>query len=142
MLAADFDNDGDDDVAVSSAGQINIYLNENGELELSQTIDNGNATAIDLTEGDFNGDGFIDLAGANESAGNLTVIINDAGTFFTAGDYLCSADGTLKPTCLTAADFDNDGLDDIAVGCQAPQQDDGVVPVSYTHLTLPTIYSV
>ena len=129
MVAADFDNDGDDDVAVSSEGQISIYLNQSGDLELDQTIHNANMTAVELVAGDFNGDGFIDLAGANYAAGNFTVIINNSGTFLTAIDYPCSADGTLKPTCLTAADFDNDGLDDIAVGCQAPQQDDGLVQI-------------
>ena len=130
MAVADFDNDGLDDIAVSSTGQINIYLNTDGTLSLNQSIDNGDTTAIDLTVGDFNGDNYIDIAGANGNASSFTILMNNAnGTFMTASEYACSTDGSKRPTCLTAADFDNDGRDDIAIGCQINQADDGVVQI-------------
>jgi hypothetical protein len=66
----------------------------------------------DLTVGDFNGDGWPDLAVSDYSDAGVTELLNDRGTLRFAGGY--SVSGT--PRALAAADLDDDGFDDLAAG--------------------------
>ena len=69
----------------------------------------GNPVAV--TSGDFNGDGRVDLATANSSAGHVTVLLGKGnGTLlsfqsFSVGD---------NPRSVTMGDFNSDGIIDLA----------------------------
>ena len=86
----------------------------------------------DVTNDDSDGDGILDVFDSS---------IGHAGDFTTPEDT--DSDGTPD---FRDTDSDNDGIDDIVEsGLTLSGNDanmDGIDAVSYTHLTLPTIYSV
>jgi hypothetical protein len=69
-----------------------------------------------MTQGDFNGDGKMDLAVANWGSDNVSVFLsNGDGTFQPAQTIALSA----HVFSITAADFNNDGKLDLAVGYES-----------------------
>ncbi len=63
-----------------------------------------------LIKADLNGDGFIDLATANQVGDNVSVLLNDgSGTFLPSVNYLAGS----TSISLAAADFDQDGAIDL-----------------------------
>jgi hypothetical protein len=70
-----------------------------------------------VAEGDFNGDGKLDLAIANASSNTVSVLLGKGdGTFQTHVDYTTDE----GPDAVVVADFNNDGKSDLAVvntGC-------------------------
>ncbi|HWP31200.1 MAG TPA: VCBS repeat-containing protein [Fimbriimonadales bacterium] len=63
---------------------------------------------------DFNGDGFKDLAVANNNSDNVSILLNQGnGTFANAINF-ATGNGT-SPFAIAAADFDMDGDQDLAV---------------------------
>lgn len=77
LTVADFDADGDADVAAASFGTHEIVLLENrrGELVYSGALPAGWAPAA-VTSADFNGDGKPDLAAANEHDDSVSIWLN------------------------------------------------------------------
>ena len=68
---------------------------------------------ISICKADFNGDGKMDLATANYTSGNVSVLLNTGvGNFGTATNFSV----TSELTSITSADFNNDGKADLAVG--------------------------
>jgi FG-GAP repeat len=156
-LQADFNNDGFADLAVgvplesigsaSAAGAVNVlYGSATGLTGLGSdtftqntsgvgsAAEDGDLFGLALAAGDFDGDGFADLAvgapgesiGSIFSAGAVHVLFGSAtgltGTgsqFFTQDTpgvgSTAEADDSFGNT-LTAGDFDNDGFGDLAVG--------------------------
>jgi Bacterial Ig-like domain/RTX calcium-binding nonapeptide repeat (4 copies)/FG-GAP-like repeat/WD40-like Beta Propeller Repeat len=91
-----------------------------------------------VVSADFDGDGNADLATANRGGGDfggsgccnpgyVRVFLSDGDGTFSAGQYLGNAPGMWHPDSLTTADFDQDGITDLAI---ADDTDDGVVAVS------------
>ena len=66
-----------------------------------------------VTDADFNGDGFIDLAVTNSYSFKLAVLLgNGMGSFASAISYTTGS----SPQCITHADFNNDGFIDLVTG--------------------------
>ena len=110
---ADFNNDGFDDVATTSAGlqAITVFLG-NGDGSFAERQDFAVGDGVRFVESaDINNDGVLDLITANQRAETITVLIgNGDGTFGRSGDF--SVD--VSPVGLTLADFNNDGNVDVA----------------------------
>ena len=156
LAAGDFDGDGFDDLAIAApsenigdlpAGAVNIFrgstdgLTANDNLIFFQdqtgvegTSENGDNFGESLTAGDFNGDGYDDLAiGADletikdiQGAGAVN-ILNGSEKGLTAKDSQIwfqdqlGVEGTSETfdrfgNSLAAGDFNGDGYDDLAVG--------------------------
>jgi len=121
LAVGDFNRDGKLDLAVTDAG-------ENSQGQLADTVSillgNGNGTfgahvdyptgefPVRIVTGDFNGDGNLDLAVANQMASTVSILLgNGDGTFQTNMDYGVGG----EPTDLTSGDFNRDGKLDLAV---------------------------
>lgn len=117
LFAADLNNDHFIDLAVANnaTNKISVYLNDfttlGGTFLPPRSFPAGNGP-VDVTGGDFTGDGFVDLAVANFHDNTITVLTNDkTGRFFRS--QTLSTDE--HPVHLTCQDFDNDGRLDLAV---------------------------
>ena len=115
----DFQGDGAQDIAVLQFnGAIDIILRDPAGVypvpgiptQISQTA-GSSPTAIAV--GDFNGDGYADLAITNGGQDNITVLLGDgSGTNFTAA---ASPSTGSTPAAIAVGDFNGDGIDDLAV---------------------------
>jgi uncharacterized repeat protein (TIGR01451 family) len=77
------------------------------------TYPTGGVDPVAIVSGDFNGDGFSDLAVANYTSGTVSVLLADgSGGFLTATTY---SSGGSEPRALVAGDFNGDGNLDLAV---------------------------
>ena len=110
---ADFNNDGLPDIVSISFGccaGLHVYLNNgDGTWTHSWGFTGGNS-GLDVTTGDFNGDGHIDIAASHEYG---TVYLGDGTGGFTL------ADGNLPGSSVgldspSAGDVDGDGTDEVA----------------------------
>ncbi|NUQ61729.1 MAG: FG-GAP repeat protein [Pirellulales bacterium] len=180
-VAGDFNGDGFDDLAIGvpfddvgpvrDAGAVEI-LYSGGVGGLSSTNDaywhqdspgirgvaeRGDRFGESLAAGDFNGDGFTDLAigvpgqdnGAIVNAGTIHILYGSAAGLAAAGNQILrqgSADvrGVAQAndefgTTLAAGDFNGDGRDDLAIGVPLENVDSiadaGVVQVLYGSAT-------
>jgi FG-GAP repeat len=168
-VQADFNGDGDDDIAVGvpgesvgsiiSAGAVNVLFGSGGGLSgagsqlfhqdvagIGSAAEEFDSFGAALAVGDFNGDGFDDLAvgvpgesvGTVEAAGAVNVLFGTAGGLTGAGSQLFHQDvagiGSTAEvfdffgSALAAGDLDGDGVDDLAVG--VPDENVGTVEVA------------
>ncbi len=123
VAAADFDNDGDVDIATSNWGSNSICLMYNagsaGSFSSPITYPVGSAP-VDIVAVDVNQDGFLDIAVVNGGSDDISVLINCGGEGFASAveyavkDYprgLCSGDFDLDGDMdLATADFDLDSI--------------------------------
>ncbi|MBD1211072.1 MAG: VCBS repeat-containing protein, partial [Ignavibacteria bacterium] len=113
----DLDGDGDLDIATTNqtSNDVTVLLN-NGAGSYSPSPGSPFAAGtqpIFLAFGDVDGDGDLDLATANQSSNNLTVLLNNgAGTFAAAANSPFAA-GT-QPNSVAFGDVDGDGDLDLA----------------------------
>ncbi len=161
VAAADFNGDGTDDLAIgvpfantqgiTNAGSVNVVYgaltgldiggnNSFDQLKLGIEVQRGNANfGTTLSSGDYDGDGFADLAiGAPgetweraDQAGAVNVIYGGTGGLTTSGSQIwrqsnrfimggdLKNDGDGFGTALASGDFDGNGSDDLAVGTPA-----------------------
>lgn len=111
---ADFDNDGDLDLAANSFGCCNgvhVYRN-NGDGTWTQTyaLSGGNST-MHLCTGDVNGDGHADIAASYQGC---CIYLGDGNGGFTPGNTGLPSLGSLGLTGVALGDVDRDGCDDLA----------------------------
>jgi hypothetical protein len=129
VAVGDFNNDGLPDVAVAneSYSDISIYLgNGDGTLK-TPTLYTTNSNiygAVGLALGDFNGDGFVDIAVAqtnqiNTSAATIQILLGNGTGSFTLGGSFPSGN---SPDDVKAADLNKDGKLDLVVADYATGQ--------------------
>ncbi len=110
VIAADFDLDGILDLGLScfTAGKV-VLLKGDGSLGFGspQTIDVSQTT--DLVAGDFDRNGYPDVAAVSKLANAVTVIVTSPGFNFVAGPTAAVGAG---PTAIFAADFDRNSSGD------------------------------
>jgi Flp pilus assembly secretin CpaC len=122
MVSSTFDNSGKPEIAVLNAATQNIGIFQasadatfDGTLtELSGSPVATGADPVAFAAGDLNADGFADFAVVNQSLNEVTILLNDGTSVFTAaaGSPLPTAS---TPAGVAIADFTNDGVGDIAV---------------------------
>jgi hypothetical protein len=115
IVAGDFDRDGWTDLAHANAGRnsVTVLLNQgNGATNFLRAYDVPVGQGpFDLTSGDFNHDGVLDLAVTHGSARAISILIGRASGGFTRTDREVPA----GPRGITAADVNKDGRLDLIV---------------------------
>lgn len=119
IVAIDLDKDGNLDVAIACNVNTNIVtvLRGNGDGTFqSQLQFTAGANPYFITTADFNGDGFPDLAVANQQGNTVSILLGN-GKASTSWNLLPHVDYPTAafPTAVAAADFNGDGIPDLAV---------------------------
>ncbi len=123
-VAGDFNNDGVLDLVVTDATQSQIaFLAGNGSgfgfnFQTPATFPVGGLVPNSIIAGDFNGDGILDVAVADEGNSEVSIMQGDGtGNFTPTSGSPFSTTTTIGgrgPTSLVAGDFNGDGKLDIA----------------------------
>jgi hypothetical protein len=123
-------------IAVSSTSLVTALNTSTGStVSFSDTLEGTTIAASSVAAGDFNGDGFIDVAIVGQTG--IEVLTGDAGGF-SASTYTFLTD-TSAPTnglLIGAQDENGDGFADLFVLNQQPNEcGASPCPISYTELT-------
>lgn len=116
MVTGDFHNDGKLDIVYGGSTQSQTVLtmltgNGDGTFQPPQTVATPSVEAADITTGDINGDGNLDLVIVEN--GNVEVFYgNGNGTFQTGVEYAPAA----SADSVAVGNFFDDGYTDVAVG--------------------------
>jgi FG-GAP repeat len=165
LAAGDFDGDGRSDLAVgvpsdtisgqNSAGSVNVFYGSDTGIDggdpaqlfhqdttgVAEEAEPFDWFGIEVTSGDFNGDGFDDLAicavqedvATNLTDGAVTVLYGGMSGLSGSGSQLLTQDlpglrgevfgGERFGGTMAAGDFDGDDVDDLAIGAENENAD-------------------
>ena len=137
VAVGDFNGDGAADLVVASQcassvscgiGQVSVLLgNGDGTFQAPVPYPAGTGSSYFVVTGDFNGDGNLDLAVADQTSANSVVVImlgNGDGTFQAPVSY---STGAPSAAFLAVGDFNNDGAADLAVANAGTQDSVGIL---------------
>ncbi|MCP4553723.1 MAG: hypothetical protein GY834_17160 [Bacteroidetes bacterium] len=113
ISGADFDNDGDTDLAVTSSYKDSILIfTNNGSGELNPFVAyNVGDFPIGISTSDFDYDGDIDIVVANWESGGISYLKNNGNATFITHQLI---DTNERPKSICSNDFNLDGYIDIA----------------------------
>ncbi|WP_413200787.1 FG-GAP-like repeat-containing protein [Nostoc piscinale] len=117
VRVGDFNNDGKDDIAAADGQYTSVFLgNGSGSFSsyrsfnLDSYLGNDDNYAEDVTFGDFNKDGVLDLVAPNGDANTISVYLgNSSGSFGTATTYTVGS----YADAVAVGDFNGDGIQDL-----------------------------
>lgn len=123
LVVADFDGDKDLDIVTSDTGRhwegfsISLYLNDGtGHFTFADSFTIGNTGPSGITTADFNGDGWPDVATANDASiicnNTVSVLLNNSGNGFTGAQVYSISSCTND---IDSGDLNNDGSIDLVV---------------------------
>ena len=130
FTTGDFNHDNLADFAVEEGGVIEMLLGQgNGRYQSAGFVDEGEAALFSaiqsLAVGDFNKDGFLDLAAPDVFSDNVSVLLGNGDGTFQPGQLFAGAPGGRA----VVADFNQDGRPDIALAGTDSSTDAGKVVV-------------
>ena len=116
QVSADFDADGDADIAslLRGTGTIAVSSNQGGtDFAPAALFFSGDATGSGrIRAADVDGDGDVDLVGANRVSGSVSWLANDGTGGFVLPVHLAAGS---RPCAIVAVDVDGDGDLDLAL---------------------------
>ncbi|CAF2734521.1 unnamed protein product [Rotaria sp. Silwood2] len=117
VTVADFNNDGQLDIVVASYDTNSIIVLHgygNGTFSIKKIYSTGkDSLPYDVTVGDFNSDGRLDIVVANLGTNTVGVLLGYGDSTFRNQMTFSTSDGT-RPCWVTVGDFDNNKQLDIA----------------------------
>lgn len=112
----DFNRDGQIDLVITLASSaisnnVSVFLGSgNGSFGSATSFATGGLNPLSIINGDFNGDGSLDLVAANSGSNTVSLLAgNGAGGFGTAQTFRVGG----QPNALTSGDFNRDGQLDV-----------------------------
>jgi hypothetical protein len=115
IVTADFDRDGDQDVATLNRGSLNISVlsgNGSGGFVSAGSYPTAGTTPSGIAVADLNGDGSPDLVNANSGSNNVVIRMNNGAGSFPNAVALSTG---VEPIAVATGDLDRDGHTDIVV---------------------------
>ncbi len=115
IAAADLNGDKHADLAVLTAGNVVVLLNDGtGRFQKPATYSAGGGETLDVVIADLDHDEAPDLVVANNSQGMVVLLNKGDGTFGKPAIYLPCSNNCQAPSGVVVADFNLDGNPDVA----------------------------